>query len=80
MKAEVSELINLFKVKPEACNFTEINTPPLVFFTFLKLYKCHQIAQRITYGLLNMISSLGIGALDNHSIVSLFETNRLLHV
>ena len=32
-----------------ACNFTKINAPPLVFFTFLKLYKCYQIAQRITY-------------------------------
>ena len=29
-------------------NFTKINTPPCVFFMFLKLYKCYQIAQRIT--------------------------------
>ena len=29
----------------EEC-FTKINTPPWVFFTFLKLYKCYQIAQR----------------------------------
>ena len=34
----------------EACNFTKINSPPWVFFTFFKLYKCYQIAQRITYG------------------------------
>ena len=27
----------------EACNFTKINTPPWVFFTFLKLYKWYQI-------------------------------------
>ena len=27
----------------------EVNTPPWVFFTFLKLYKWYQIAQRITY-------------------------------
>ena len=32
-----------------ACNFTKINTPPWLFFTFLKLYKWYQIAQRITY-------------------------------
>ena len=32
----------------EACNFTKINTPPSVFFTFFKLYKRYQIAQRIT--------------------------------
>ena len=32
-----------------ACNFTKINTPLWVFFTFFKLYKCYQIAQRTTY-------------------------------
>ena len=32
-----------------ACNFTKNNTPLCVFFTFFKLYKWHQIAQRITY-------------------------------
>ena len=36
-------------VKAEACNFTKINTPPWVFFTFFKLYKCYQIAQRTTF-------------------------------
>ena len=30
-------------------NFTKINTPPWVFFTFFKLYKWHQIPQPITY-------------------------------
>ena len=34
------------------CNFTKSNTPPWVFFTFLKLYRWYQIAQRVTYGLL----------------------------
>ena len=29
---------------------TLLNTPPWVFFTFFKLYKQHQSAQRITYG------------------------------
>ena len=29
--------------------FSKSNTPPRVFFTFLKLYKCYQIAQRITF-------------------------------
>ena len=32
----------------KACDFSKSNTPPWVFFTFLKLYKCYQIAQRIT--------------------------------
>ena len=30
-----------------ACNFTKINTPPWVFFTFFKLCKWYLIAQRI---------------------------------
>ena len=31
--------------------FTKSNTPPRVFFTFLKLYEWYQIAQRITWKL-----------------------------
>ena len=42
----------------EACNFTKINTPPWVFFTFLKLYKWYQIAQRITYDLIRKLLHL----------------------
>ena len=33
----------------KACNFTKINTPPWVFFTFFKLSKWYQIMQRITH-------------------------------
>ena len=36
------------KLKAKACNFTKINTPPWVFFMFLKLYKWYQITQSIT--------------------------------
>ena len=39
----------LVKFQAETCNFIKSNTPPLVFFTFFKLYKWYQIAQRITY-------------------------------
>ena len=42
------ELI-LVKLQAEACNFTEIDTPQCVFFTFFKLYKWYQIAQRTTF-------------------------------
>ena len=38
----------LVKLQAEACNFTKINNLPWVFFTFFKLYKWYQIAQRIT--------------------------------
>ena len=41
----------LVKLQALACNFTKINTPPCVFFTFFKLCKWFQIAQRITYAL-----------------------------
>ena len=39
----------LVKLNVEACNFTKINTPPWVFFTFLKLHEWYQIAQNNTY-------------------------------
>ena len=39
----------LVTLQVKACNFTKIDTPPRVFFTFFKLYKWYQIAQRITY-------------------------------
>ena len=39
----------VLKLHAKACNFTKSNTPPWLFFTFLKLYKWYQIAQRITY-------------------------------
>ena len=45
----VPERATLLKL---ACIFTKINTPQWVLFTFFKLYKCYQIAQRITYLLL----------------------------
>ena len=39
----------LLLVKLQAfSNFIKSNTPPWVFFTFLKLYKSYQIAQNIT--------------------------------
>ena len=39
----------LVKLQAEVCNFnTKSNTPPWVFFTFFKLYKWYQTAQRIT--------------------------------
>ena len=39
----------LVKLQTEAYNFTKINSPPWVLFTFFKLYKSYQIAQRTTY-------------------------------
>ena len=35
--------------KREKHPWRSVNTPPWVFFTFFKLYKWYQIAQRITY-------------------------------
>ena len=42
-------MLILVKLQAEAYNFTKINTPAWVFFTFFKLYKWYQIAQCITY-------------------------------
>ena len=39
----------VFRIKASACNFTESNTLPWVFFTFLKLCKWYQIAHSSTY-------------------------------
>ena len=39
----------LVKLQAEACNLSKSNTPPWVNFTFFKLYKWYQIAERITY-------------------------------
>ena len=33
----------------KACNIAKSNTPPWLFFTFLKLYKWYKIAQSIAY-------------------------------
>ena len=44
--------VNFSKVagfKLQGCNFTKINTLSWAFFTFFKLYKCYQIAQRTTF-------------------------------
>ena len=41
--------VNFSKTAGLACNFAKINTPPWVFSTFFKLYKCYQNAQRTTY-------------------------------
>ena len=40
-------MLILVMLQASACNFTKTNTPPWMFFTFLKLRKCYQIAQRI---------------------------------
>ena len=42
-------LLLVVKMQALACNFAKSNTPPCVFFSFFKLYKCYQIAQSITY-------------------------------
>ena len=43
------------KLQTSACNFTKINAPLWVFFTFFKLYKWYQIVQRVTYKIHNIL-------------------------
>ena len=48
-KRENAHGVVLLLVKLQAtCNFTKSNIPPWVYFTFFKLFKWYQIAQRIT--------------------------------
>ena len=65
-----------------ASNFTKINTPPWVFFTFFILYKWYQIAQRTTNVLLETIkvskqpgSFLGSYRWDNSIYFSAKKSN-----
>ena len=51
-------LLLLVKLQVELCNFTKSNTSPWVFFTFLKMYKLYQNAERITYNNLFRLQKL----------------------
>ena len=42
-------VVLLTKLHAKAHNFTKSNTPPWVFFTFLKLCKWYQITLRLSY-------------------------------
>ena len=67
-------LYNLKNVKNThqlACNFTKINTPPWVFFTFFKLYKSYQIVQSTT----NMMHSLNYIFLKLFLILEMVDQN-----
>ena len=45
----VTEVLLLIKLQASVSNITKSNTPLWVFFTFFKLHKRNQIAQRITH-------------------------------
>ena len=50
LKNNYGGVLILVQLQASACNCTKINTPPWVFFTFFKLCKWYQIAQRIING------------------------------
>ena len=66
----------------EACNFTKINTPPWVFFTFFKLHKCCQIAKSITdlsiFVMFFHFSGKTVGAVCVTSLINLHKVNLFL--
>ena len=64
----------LVKLQALACNFTKSSSPPWVFFTFFKLYKCYQIAQNITTAHLNPIQDGG-GKKTSSSFAPLISIN-----
>ena len=47
MKNTHGGVLLLLKLQAETCKFTKSKTPPWVLFTFFKLHKWYQIAQRI---------------------------------
>ena len=49
MKNAHGGVLLLVKLQAKVHDFTKSNTPPLVLFTFFKLYKRYQIAQSISY-------------------------------
>ena len=69
-----------FNCRLEAYNFTKINTPPWVFFTFFKLYKWYQIAQHITFIYLFLFINerrklLWAGDIQQKSICTMIPSN-----
>ena len=48
LKKKHGGLLLLVKLQVSACNLTKSNTPPWVFFRFLKLYSWCQIAQSVS--------------------------------
>ena len=73
-------VLNLVKLQASACNFTKIITPPWVFFTFFKLCKWYQIAQRITNNLLILTTSVDVWVLGLGFLVfiNICDASRLM--
>ena len=46
VKNTLGGMLILVKLQAAACKFTKINTPPWVFFTFLKLYSTTYISNK----------------------------------
>ena len=65
------------KLQAKACNFTESNTPPWVFFTFLKLHKWYQISQSILYSKIEVLYS-GYSLLMSEKLFSMIWLHALL--
>ena len=56
MKKTHRGVLLLVKLQAKGRDFSESNTPPLVFFTFFNLYKRYQIAQSIPYMKASIVS------------------------
>ena len=48
---DLVSIVQFKKRKKHQWRSTKSNTPPWVFFTFLKLYKWYQIAQNISFSI-----------------------------
>ena len=63
----------LINLQASACNFTESNTAPWVFFTFFKLYKWYQIARSVSYRTLPNIHEITFLQKANDSVKSFIK-------
>ena len=63
----------LVKLQVLTYNFTKSNTPPWVFFTFFKSYKCHEMAQSITYWVILIFVQDSHSNLNNFSLIIIMK-------
>ena len=82
MKNSHGGVLLLVQLQASVSNFTKSNTPPWLFFTFFKLYKSYQLAQRTTFippdykwsasasMIKPLLSNLGINMLNSYCLQS----------
>ena len=60
----------LVKLQVSACNFTKSNTPPWLFFTFLKLYIRYQITRVTKVALLRLFLLISFKIISKFNVLA----------